>query len=133
MPLEIGRFLRFCVVGGAAYLVDAGLLIALVSGPGLDPYAARLASFLAAATLTWWLNRHYTFAVSRHVSGREGATYVSFRVLGAAVNYGTYAAAMTWWPPAREHLWLAVALGSIAGLGVNYLTSSRIVFGQSAG
>jgi putative flippase GtrA len=132
VPVEVGRFLRFCLVGAAAYFVDAGVLIGLVSGLDLDPYAARLASFLTAATFTWWLNRSYTFAVSRRPSGTEWAAYVSLMMLGAAVNYGAYAAAITWWPPAREHLWLGVALGSIAGLGVNYLTSARFAFGHSS-
>jgi putative flippase GtrA len=125
----VKRFIRFCVVGGAAFFVDAGLLMALVSGAGLDPYLARVLSFLAAASFTWWLNRRYTFEVKHRPTGSEWAAYVGLMVIGAAVNYGTYAAAITWWPVAREHLWLGVALGSIAGLGINFLTSSRLVFG----
>ena len=122
------RFLRFCVVGGAAFFVDAGVLMALTSGAGFDPYLARVVSFLAAASFTWWLNRRYTFEVEHRPTGSEWAGYVGLMVIGAAVNYGTYAAAITWWPLAREHLWVGVALGSIAGLGINFLTSSRLVF-----
>ena len=124
------RFLRFCAVGTLAYLVDAGVLTALVSGAGLDPYAARVVSFLTAASFTWWLNRHWTFEVKRAPTRTEWLTYVTLMLIGAAVNYGTYAAAITWWPLAREHLWLGVALGSIAGLGVNFLSSSRL-FGRT--
>lgn len=120
------RFLRFCLVGGAAYFVDAGVLLALVSGAGFDPYAARVASFLAAATFTWVFNRRFTFEVKHEPTRGEWLGYVALMVLGAIVNYGTYAAAITWWPLAREHLWLGVALGSIAGLGVNFLSSSRL-------
>jgi putative flippase GtrA len=124
----VNRFLRFCVVGGAAFFVDAGVLMALVAGAGLDPYAARVLSFLAAASFTWWLNRRYTFQVKHRPTGSEWASYVGLMVIGATVNYGTYAAAITWWPLAREHLWLGVALGSVAGLGINFVTSSRLVF-----
>ena len=120
------RFLRFCVVGTLAFLVDAGVLTALAAGAGLDPYAARVISFLAAATFTWWLNRRWTFEVKHRPTGAEWSAYVGLMVLGAAVNYGTYAAAITWWPLAREHLWIGVALGSIAGLGVNFASSSRL-------
>jgi hypothetical protein len=56
--------------------------------------------------------------------------YVALMVIGALVNYGTYAAAITWWDLARAHLWIGVALGSIAGLGINFATSSRL-FGRS--
>ena len=121
------HFLRFCLVGGAAFFVDAGVLTALTSGAGFDPYLARVVSFLAAASFTWWLNRRYTFAVKHRPTGAEWAAYVGLMVIGAAVNYGTYAAAITWWPLARGHLWLGVALGSIAGLGVNFLTSRRLL------
>ena len=115
------------MVGGAAFFVDAGVLVLLVSGAGVDPYLARVFSFLAAATFTWWLNRRYTFEVKHAPTGSEWAAYVGLMVIGAAVNYGTYAAAITWWPLAREHLWLGVALGSIAGLGINFLTSRRLL------
>ena len=123
------RFLRFCVVGALAYLVDAGVLTGLVSGLAADPYAARVASFLAAASFTWWLNRRWTFEVKREPTRSEWLSYVALMVIGAVVNYGTYAAAITWWPLAREHLGLAVALGSIAGLGGNCLSSSRLFAG----
>jgi putative flippase GtrA len=123
----VRRFLRFCLVGGAAFFVDAGVLMALVSGGDLDPYLARVISFLAAASFTWWLNRLYTFEVKRRPTGSEWAAYIGLMVIGAAVNYGTYAAAITWWPLARERLWLGVALGSIAGLGINFLTSKRLL------
>lgn len=126
----MSRFLRFCVVGALAFLVDAGVLMALVAGPGMDPYAARVLSFLAAASLTWWLNRRWTFEVEREPTRSEWLAYVSLMVLGAAVNYGAYAAAITWWSLARAHLWLAVALGAIAGLSVNFASSSRL-FGRS--
>jgi putative flippase GtrA len=126
----VTRFLRFCAVGTLAYLVDAGVLTALVSGAGLDPYAARVVSFLTAASFTWWLNRHWTFEVKRAPTRAEWLTYVTLMLIGAAVNYGTYAAAIMWWPLAREHLWLGVALGSVAGLGVNFLSSSRL-FGRT--
>ena len=121
------RFLRFCLVGGAAFFVDAGVLMALTSAAGLDPYLARVVSFLSAASFTWWLNRRYTFEVGRRPTGSEWAAYTGLMVVGAAVNYGTYAAAITWWPLAREHLWLGVAVGSIAGLGINFLTSRRLL------
>jgi putative flippase GtrA len=55
------RFLRFCLVGAAGSLVDAGLLQALVTLAGANPFVARVSSFLAAATVTWRLNRCFTF------------------------------------------------------------------------
>ena len=124
----MSQFLRFCVVGTAGFFVDAGVLQALVAGAGADPYAARVASFLCAASATWWLNRHFTFGVAHAPTRGEWVKYVSLMVLGAITNYGAYALAISLWDLARAHLWIGVAIGSIAGLGVNYATSRRFVF-----
>lgn len=124
----MSQFLRFCVVGTIGFFVDAGVLQALVFGAGLNPYAARVASFLAAASVTWWLNRRYTFDVAHAPTRREWARYVSLMMLGALTNYGAYAIAISVWDLARAHLWIGVAIGSIAGLGVNYATSRAFVF-----
>ena len=122
------RFLRFCLVGAGGFLVDAGLLQALVTLAGANPFVARVASFLAAATFTWRLNRHFTFAIGQAARGREWAGYVAAMSLGAAVNYGAFAATLLLMPFALHQPWVGVAVGSVAGLAVNYLTSSRIVF-----
>ena len=126
----MSRFLKFCIAGTIGFAVDAGLLQLLARGAGVDPYLARVGSFLAAATATWWINRRYTFDASRAPSGSEWTAYVGLMGLGAAVNYGIYAACITWWAMAREHLWLGVAIGSIAGLGINFMTS-RSLFGRA--
>jgi putative flippase GtrA len=122
----VSRFARFCLVGTLGFVIDAGVLQALVSGAAMDPYLARVPSFLAAATATWWLNRRFTFGVGRAATRREWASYVALMVLGAAVNYGTYAVLIGSWDVARAHLWMAVAAGSVAGLGVNFATSRRL-------
>lgn len=120
------RFLRFCVVGTLGFVVDAGLLAALADGLGMDPYLARVFSFLAAATVTWWLNRHYTFEARRAPSRAEWARYLLLMLLGAAINYGAYALAITFWDVARARLWIGVAIGSVAGLAVNFATSRAL-------
>lgn len=124
----MSQFLRFCVVGTIGFVVDAGVLQALVSGAGANPYMGRVASFLAAASATWWLNRRYTFAVEHAPTHAEWMRYVAFMVLGAVTNYGAYALTITVWDFARAHLWVGVAIGSVAGLGINYMTSRVLVF-----
>jgi putative flippase GtrA len=46
------RLLGFCRVGAVGFLVDAGPLRTPVTLAGADPFAAHVASFLAAATST---------------------------------------------------------------------------------
>lgn len=125
----MSELLRFCVVGAIGFVVDAGVLMLLVAGAGMNPYAARVFSFLAAATSTWWLNRRYTFAVARPGSRREWIRYMALMTLGAAVNYGAFALTLMASAVARQHPWIGVAAGAIAGLGLNFLTSRSLLKG----
>ena len=123
------QFLRFGLVGAAGFLVDVGVLYAM-RGLGLDPYTARLVSFLAAATFTWLGNRFFTFGTpARRATrlGGEWAAYIAAMGLGGLVNYGTYAMLISFFELFRTQLWLAVAAGTGAGLLINFATARRIL------
>lgn len=124
------EFFRFGVVGTLGFLVDAGVLLAAIA-LGLGPWVGRLVSFLAAATVTYSLNRAWTFRRRTGGAGASAGQWARFVVVnlgGFAANYGTYAvllatsATVATWPV------LGVAAGSIAGLGVNFGLSRRFVF-----
>lgn len=122
------QFVKFCVGGGLALLVDAGVLQGIVS-LGLDPYTGRLLSFLCAVTTTWWFNRTYTFA--GNASSRrllEWGRYVTSQVGGGAVNYAIYVVLL--YAVAEVQRWpvLGVAAGSVGGLLVNFMLARRYVF-----
>lgn len=124
------RLFRFAVSGTAGFLVDAGLLAVLVSGLGLDPYLARIPSFLAAVTTTWLINRHWTFA-DRRRGGRLGAEWRRYLLAmsgGAAVNYGVYALLLATVSLVAAWPVLGVAAGSLAAMVVNFASSSRWIF-----
>jgi len=130
----LGQVLRFGIVGGVGFLVDAGMLYLLLTW-GLDPYSGRVVSFVAAATTTWILNRSFTFrrdSPSEHHPAGEWLAYLGLMVIGGLVNYGTYAAAITFSEPVRQHPVIGVALGSIAGMAINFWTSKRLVFERKA-
>jgi putative flippase GtrA len=128
------EFLRFGVVGTLGFLVDAGVLLAAIA-LGLGPWLGRLVSFLMAATVTYTLNRAWTFRQRTGGGGASAGQWARFVVVnlgGFAANYGTYAvllatsATVAAWPV------LGVAAGSIAGLGVNFGLSRRFVFKAAA-
>ena len=122
------QFLRFCLVGGAGFLIDTGVLYAAVFGLGIDRYSGRVISFLVAATANWAINRHFTFRASRAPSRGEWAQYVTMMLFGAAANYGTYAALIAAFPAMHQEPALAVAGGTLAGLGLNFLAAKYVVF-----
>jgi len=139
-----GQMLRFGIVGGVGFLVDAGLLHVVLQ-LGLGYYGGRVVSFLAAATTTWILNRSFTFRretpSSKDPSGAHPArphplgewlAYLGWMVIGGVVNYGTYALAVEVSEPVRRHPELGVALGSIAGMAINFWSAKTMVFERKA-
>lgn len=124
------QFIRFAVVGTAAFVVDSAVLyFALWAGLGL--YSGRVVSYLVAATFTWYGNRRLTFAT--HARGVSAATVEWLRFLltnlvGGAVNYVVYAVMVSHLEIVRAFPILGVAAGSIAGLSVNFTLSKWLVF-----
>lgn len=125
------QFLRFGLVGVAGFIVDAGLLRILLA-LGLGYYSGRAVSFLAAATATWILNRSFTFrrdapSAFGHPAA-EWLGYLGLMLIGGAANYGTYAAAVALSETVRQHPEIGVALGSLAGMVINYWSAKRVIF-----
>jgi putative flippase GtrA len=125
------QLLRFAAVGTLGFVVDAGVLYALLHGAGAGPWLGRAGSFLAAASATWALNRRFTFADAPPAAKRrQWPLYVAFMTLGGAVNYGVYALAVTLGPAHPLTPLAGVAAGSLAGLAVNFTTSRLFVFSR---
>jgi putative flippase GtrA len=120
--------LLFGLVGGVGFLVDAGVLYLLKGSIGL--YWGRAVSFFCAAGATWILNRTFTFdgRSSGHHPLKEMLFYVGLMMIGGAVNYGAYAVLVANSALVARFPVLGVAAGSIAGMGVNLLTSRFLLF-----
>lgn len=123
------QFLAFCVVGTIGFVVDVAILYALA--PWLGWFAGRVVSFLGAATTTWALNRAFTFsaqaASARYSAWQQYWRYMVAMLGGALVNYLAYTLTLLWssapWAPT-----LGVALGSVAGLVVNFASARKVAF-----
>jgi putative flippase GtrA len=122
------QFLRFGVVGTAGFLMDSAVLLAMLA-LGAGPYAGRVLSYLAAASLTFALNRAWTFrSAAKAPVARQWGRFVALNLLGFVANYGTYAAALAASPLVAAYPVLGVAAGSIAGMFINFAVSHRFVF-----
>ncbi len=124
-----GELFRFGVVGTVGFVVDAGVLtMGLRAGTG--PWVGRVLSYVAAATVTFGLNRAWTFRTadrSRSMA-QDWSLFLLVNLVGFACNYGTYAALIAGVPLVREVPVLGVAAGSLAGMVGNFLMSRRYVF-----
>jgi len=121
-------FFRFCLVGAVGFLVDAGLLMALIEAGALEPIPARVVSILVA--VTWLLNRLLTFRSDDPRYLFEWSRYALINGIGALVNYGCYVACLLLIPGISPLL--ALAVGSAVALIVNYLGSRHFVFWQDS-
>lgn len=123
---QIGLFALSGVVG---FIVDAGIVQFLVRELAMNPYLARVFSFLAAASSTWLFNRRYTFA-GHHAGSKRGqwARYLVAMAGGFGLNYGAYALCVAGWPLVRSWPAIGVAVGSVAGAVVNFASSKYWIF-----
>ncbi len=124
---------RFGVVGGVGFLVDAGVLLAMLS-LGLGPYGGRVVSYVVAASCTFALNRAWTFRAQPKSATpvRQWVLFLALNLIGFACNYGAYAALISSVPLVARFPVLGVAAGSLAGMTGNFLLSRRYVFGAGA-
>ena len=110
----------------------AALTLAL-QGLRLDLYSGRVFSYFVAATTTWALNRRYTFtSVDQAPALMQWVKFLGANALGGLVNYGVYAAIVTYTALGAAWPVLGVAAGSVAGLALNFSVSKFWVFKNSA-
>lgn len=122
------ELLLFGVAGVIGFLVDSGVLYLLKASLGL--YYGRLVSFVCAVLTTWIINRQLTF--NQRASGlslaQEFFRYLGLMLGGGVVNYTSYALLVYFVDfVARQPVW-GVAVGSCAGMLVNWLLARFFIF-----
>lgn len=128
--MKLYSFFRFGIIGALGFFIDAGVLYLLLLG-GLDYFLGRIISFLLAVLFTWQLNRRFTFKVKpSFIWWQEAWRYLGVSSLGGVVNLCVYSLVIIMAEPSSLIPLIGVALGSIAGMGVNYLAARKFVFHQ---
>lgn len=117
----------FAVAGTVGYLVD--VIVLLLCTMVVGPLIARLFSFSAAVVTTWLINRKYTFSSSGDSSlMREFSRYYTTALGGGAVNISIYSIMVELFDLTTLWLPLAVAVGALSGMMVNFLLARHFVF-----
>lgn len=120
------QFSRFAAVGVVGFVVNAALVE--VVSPNFGPLWAQCFAFPAAVTVTWWLNRRFTFGASRRALHYEWLHYVFANSFGWLANNSAYLYLVLHLAVAFHHPAIAVAVGSLAGMLFNFTASRWIVF-----
>ena len=126
MAKDLGELARFCVVGTIGFIADAGLTLAFTQGIRWAPLPSRALAFLVAATITWWLNRRFTFRYSAGSS--TWLPYVLLTAVGALINVGLYGAWLSVLGSSAVNIVIGVAIGSLGALVFNFLVSRKWIF-----
>jgi putative flippase GtrA len=122
---ELGRFV---LAGVAGLVVDVAVLY-LVLALGGGHYSGRVLSFLCAVFATWQINRHFTFSGAATDSlWRQWWHYLGAMLGGGAVNYGAYSVAIFHLRDYALGPMLAVAIGSLTGMALNFASAKWLIF-----
>lgn len=124
------QFFRFCLVGALGFVTDFGVLYVVVKGLGLGPMSGRIVSFLLAATVTWKVNRHFTFVKENAGSVREWLHYLAFTGVGGFINVAVYQTWLRFTDHGTLNLFFGVVAGSAVALLFNFVISKRAVFAE---
>ncbi len=124
------RFVRFVVIGGVGFVIEASIITLVGHLLGWDAIDARMLSFPCAVMATWWLNRKYNFR-SRNRLLVEGSSYFVVQVAGALSNLAMFAWCISISPFFAAWPVVGLAVGAVAGLLVNFFLSNYFVFRQS--
>jgi len=120
---------EFVVVGGIGFVVDALILSTLIHGFDVGPLIARVFSFSGAVTVTWLLNRIWTF--SRTMTAHKGSEYTRYIIVqtcGWMINFSVYAICIATSAIMLAYPVLALAVGSIVAATFNFLGARHFVF-----
>lgn len=123
------RFVRFSIVGGVGFVIEATLLTYFATVPGIGAIKGRAISFPIAVVTTWWLNRTLTFQ-STNNPHRESLRYFLVQMLGAAANLGVFFALVSVFFSLRSIPVVPLFIAAIFGLLVNFTLSTKYVFAQ---
>lgn len=128
-------FRRFVTVGAAGFLIEAIILQALVSLFGLHAFTAVLIAFAVAVTVTWLLNRSYTFEVTVPHNFVEWFKYTGVNSAGGIIHLLVYGFLVFYVPLLQQYPLIPLVISSAVAAVFNYSMSSSLVFGakNSAG
>ncbi|MEM5389018.1 GtrA family protein [Paraburkholderia phymatum] len=122
------ELLRFAIAGAIGFAVDSGLLYGMLA-IGAGYLGGRAVSFLTAVWATWQMNRRFTFVKDSNKSAwTEWWHYFFVMLAGGVINYTAYTAAILLLPKNALLPLIAVGIGGIAGMTVNFVSAKLWVF-----
>jgi putative flippase GtrA len=124
------QFTKFAMVGAVGFLVDSLTLLWLLE-IHWALFPARMGSFACAVSVTWYLNRTWTFnqsGVFKPTVVQQYGYYLTVQVIGAGVNIGTFFWVIYYFPMTSSQPLIPLAVGSLVAMGFNYTLAKKVVY-----
>ena len=116
LVIRFFRFVRACIVGGGATIVDVSVLTTCIRLLDLAPRSARVPALLAGASVQFFGNRTFTFRAQAGKIGRQAMLFLVAEAVALAMNLALY-----WFLVPRVHFIPPEPL-SFAGTFVVFVT-----------
>lgn len=128
---DLGRLLRFALVGSFNTALDFGLLFLFVYVVGTGQYLGNVLSTGLCLVVSFWLNRQWTF----RAEGDRRRQFVLFLIVTLVGLWGVQTLliwlvtlALGFWLAGPVLLLVAKAVATLGSLTWNYLLYDRVVF-----
>ena len=123
------EFVQFGMVGSTGVIVDLAFYLSVQAIFLVDHKVARAISFVGAASWNWALNRLITFTHREKMSKAiQWPAFLMTSSMGFAVNWGTYVTLTSYVPFFDEHKIMALLIGVLMGMGLNFMMARLFVF-----
>ncbi len=126
MATTAQQFIRFCAVGAVGFVVDAGTTLALVHLGLAGPLLGRGLAFMLASSVTWMLNKRFTFQASGGLN--RWSLYVVLTAVGALLNVGVYALWIGAFGSTPAQIVVGILWGATLALAFNFTLSKYLIF-----
>ena len=128
---RLRHYAGFLLGGALAGTTDAAVLEGLTRFAGLSPFSARPIGIMIAMVVSWLVNRHITFAVSRPPTLSEFFSFAAVVWFAQAVNYAVFAAILLIWQGTMPLIALIIAC--LVSMFVSYAGYRYGVFERGTG
>jgi len=126
---SLSSLVKFTAVGAIGFVIDATVLMVLFHNFNFGHYSARIVSFSMAVTVTWYLNRNFTFR--QYLAGDcrgEFKRYIFIQIIGSIINLTIYIVLITSSITLSTYPVIPLFCGSSIALIFNFMGSHYFVF-----
>lgn len=129
--MQLNAKIKFLIVGGFAFLVDASVYLILTGELQLSPLNARMLAFTIAVLVTCTGNRFITFANRNHqLFYKQYALALLAGLFSLLPNLIVFLGLLFVLPKSIIFELIAFMCGTIAGIISNYVLSDKLIFAE---